>query len=80
MLGMRKGPLPGVPKYFCYPSGISPNQQSEVRYVALLWGLSTPRAILAVGLDQKFFHLVSNCKPRRLSFQVSESEFHEVQT
>ena len=74
MLGMRE-----CPSNFFKLSGISPNQQSKVRYVALLWGLSTPHAIWAVGLDQEVFYSNSNCKSQKLSCQVSESEFHEVQ-
>ena len=48
--------------------------------MALLWALSTPQMIVAVGLDQELPHLVSNCdESGRVSFQVSDLEFHDMQ-
>ena len=40
----------------------------EVRYVALLWALLAPQAILAVGSDWELSNAVSNCGTQRLWF------------
>ena len=51
---------------------ISGKHPQTLRYVALLWALTTPHTILVVGLNQELSHRVTNCESRRLSFQVLE--------
>ena len=43
-------------------------------YEGVLWALLTPHLDLTFGLDKELSHMVSNCKPRTPSFQVSNLE------
>ena len=48
--------------------------------MALLWAPPTPQAILAVETNRKLSHPDSNCnESRSVSFQLSETEFYEMQ-
>ena len=45
-----------------------------LRYVALLWALSSPQNILAFEPDWELSHMASNCESPRLSSQVPKLE------
>lgn len=62
--------------YFYYygASKVLVFQRDQLRYVAIMWALTTPQTILTVESNWGSSQVGSNCKPWKLSFEFSELE------
>lgn len=49
-------------------------QRDQLKYVAIMWALTTPQTILTVESNWELSQVGSNCKPWKLSFEFSELE------
>ena len=62
-------------KYVCMIRRNEHTRSTSLKYVTPLWALVTSQKILVVGSYQESTHeVVSNCKSRRLSFQILEAK------